>query len=91
MGAYSVRAARLKWLDRAGAVLLITLATVGLLSLILPTLIVVIESFDTRRFIAFPPVGFSFDRYRAVMKSDFLIQAAELSFLCSLATVSCWT
>lgn len=80
--------ARSKWLDRLGAILLGTLAAGGLLSLVLPTLIVIVESFDTRRFIAFPPQGFSFDRYVAVFHSDFLIQAAELSFACSLVTIA---
>jgi len=75
-------------LDHVGAVLLFSLAAVGLLSLVLPTLIVVIESFDTRRFIAFPPIGFSFERYLAVIHSDIIVQSAQLSFLCSLATVS---
>jgi putative spermidine/putrescine transport system permease protein len=78
----------MQWLDRFGAALLITLATLGLLSLFLPTLIVVIESFDTRSFIAFPPVGFSLARYRSVLGSDIIVQSAELSFLCSLATVA---
>ncbi len=77
-----------QWLDRFGAAVLITLATLGLLSLFLPTLIVVIESFDTRSFIAFPPAGFSLARYRGVIGSDIIVQSAELSFLCSLATVA---
>jgi len=77
-----------QWLDRFGGAILITLATVGLLSLILPTLIVVVESFDTRSFIAFPPEGFSFARYRDVLGSEIIVQSAELSFLCSLATVA---
>ncbi len=77
-----------QWLDRFGAVILITLATLGLISLFLPTLIVIIESFDTRSFIAFPPEGFSLSRYRGVLGSDIIIQSAELSFLCSLATVA---
>jgi len=77
-----------KWLDRFGAVVLVTLATLGLLSLFLPTLIVVIESFDTRSFIAFPPAGFSLARYRGVLGSKSIVQSAELSFLCSLVTVA---
>ena len=77
-----------RWLDRFGAILLVTLASIGLLSLIIPTLIVIVESFDTRRFIAFPPQGFSVDRYISVFHSAFLIQAAELSLLCSSITIS---
>ena len=75
------------WLDRLGAVLLITLAAIGLISLIVPTLIVVVESFDNRRLIAFPPAGFSFDRYRAVFTSDIIINAAELSLVCALIVI----
>jgi putative spermidine/putrescine transport system permease protein len=77
-----------KWLDRLGSTLLVALAVLGLVSLILPTMIVIIESFDTRRFIAFPPAGFSLDRYRGVIHSDVLVKSAELSFFCSLATVT---
>jgi putative spermidine/putrescine transport system permease protein len=83
-----MRDKRSQWLDWLGGALLIGLAAVGLLSLILPTLIVIIESFDTRRFIAFPPAGFSLDRYRGVIHSDVILQSAELSFVCSLATVT---
>jgi putative spermidine/putrescine transport system permease protein len=77
-----------KWLDRLGGALLGTLAGIGLLSLIVPTLVVVIESFDTRRFIAFPPQGFSLARYQAVLHSDVLLSAAGLSLVCALITVS---
>jgi putative spermidine/putrescine transport system permease protein len=76
------------WLDRLGAVLLLALAAIGLLSLILPTLIVVIESFDTRRFIAFPPAGFSLDRYRGVFSSPAIVQSAEISFVCALVVIA---
>jgi putative spermidine/putrescine transport system permease protein len=75
------------WLDRLGAALIVTLAAVGLLSLIVPTLIVVLESFDTRRFLAFPPAGFSLDRYRAVFSSGILVHSAELSFVCALIVI----
>jgi putative spermidine/putrescine transport system permease protein len=76
------------WLDRLGAALLITLAAVGLVSLIVPTLIVVAESFDNRRLIAFPPAGFSLERYRAVFASDVIVNAAELSFFCALIVIT---
>ncbi len=75
-------------IDRLGAVLLITLAAIGLISLIVPTLIVVIESFDTRRLIAFPPAGFSLDRYRAVFASDIIMEAAQLSLFCALIVIA---
>jgi len=76
------------WLDRLGAALLITLAAVGLVSLIVPTLIVVLESFDDRRLISFPPAGFSLERYRAVFASDIIVNAAELSFFCALIVIT---
>jgi putative spermidine/putrescine transport system permease protein len=76
------------WLDRLGSTLLGLLAGIGLLSLILPTLIVVIESFDTRRFIAFPPAGFSLDRYSAVFASDAIVSSAELSFVCAVIVIT---
>jgi putative spermidine/putrescine transport system permease protein len=76
------------WLDRLGAALLAMLAAVGLLSLIVPTLLVVVESFDTRRFVAFPPAGFSLDRYRAVFASGIIVHSTELSFLCALIVIS---
>jgi putative spermidine/putrescine transport system permease protein len=86
--AYDVEVKARIWLDRLGAALLITLAVVGLVSLIVPTLIVVVESFDNRRLIAFPPAGFSLDRYRAVFASDIIVNAAELSFLCALIVIT---
>lgn len=79
---------RHKWLDRAGTVLLVTLAAIGLLSLMLPTIIVVLESFDTRRFIGFPPQGFSLDRYSAIFHSDTILQSAKLSALSAVVTVT---
>ncbi len=88
MDADHSKVGRRRWLDRLGATLLITLATIGLLSLILPTLIVLIESFDTRRFIAFPPAGFSLDRYRGVFSSTAIVQSAELSFGCALVVIA---
>ena len=75
------------WKDRLGAAVLLLLAAVGLLSLILPTVIVVIESFDTRRFIGFPPQGFSLDRYRQVFESRVIIESARLSAITALCTV----
>ena len=88
MDAHSGKIKRSLWLDRFGAVLLFTLAAIGLLSLILPTLIVVMESFDTRRFISFPPAGFSFARYRGVFSSPVIVQSAELSFVCALILIT---
>jgi putative spermidine/putrescine transport system permease protein len=76
------------WTDLLSGIALYTLGAIGLASLLLPTVIVVLASFDTRRFIGFPPVGFSLDRYLAVFHSGFLIQSAELSFAASLATVT---
>jgi putative spermidine/putrescine transport system permease protein len=83
-----VRPERSRWLDLCSGALLYVLATFGLLSLVVPTLIVVVESFDTRSFMAFPPQGFSLDRYIAVFHSEFLIQAAVLSLVCAAITVT---
>jgi putative spermidine/putrescine transport system permease protein len=88
MDAHHVEVKPRVWLDRLSAALLITLAAVGLISLIVPTLIVVVESFDTRRLIAFPPAGFSLDRYRAVFASDIIVQSAELSLVCALLVIT---
>lgn len=84
----AVRPARSRWLDRLGKTVLVGLASLGLISLVVPTLVVIVESFDTRRFIGFPPQGFSFDRYASVFHSDVLIQAAGLSLLCSVITIA---
>ncbi len=88
MDAYNVKITPHVWLDRLGAFLLAILGGIGLISLIVPTLIVVVESFDTRRLISFPPAGFSFDRYRAVFASDTLVDAAELSVICALIVIT---
>ena len=88
MDANNVEVKPRAWLDGLGAALLITLAAVGLVSLIVPTLIVVAESFDNRRLIAFPPAGFSLERYRAVFASDVIVNAAELSFFCALIVIT---
>ena len=58
-----IRQRTIVWSDLIGAVLLGVLATVGIASLIVPTLIVAVTSFDTQEFIGFPPQGFSIERY----------------------------
>lgn len=77
-----------RWLDKIGVALLVLLAAIGLLSLVVPTLIVVVESLDTRRFISFPPQGYSLGRYRDIVRSAIILQSAKLSALTALATVS---
>jgi len=77
-----------RWLDRLGVALLVFLAGIGLLSLVVPTIIVVVESFDTRRFIGFPPQGYSLDRYRDILRSSIILQSAKLSAMTALLTVS---
>jgi putative spermidine/putrescine transport system permease protein len=77
-----------RWLDRLGVTLLVLLAGIGLLSLVVPTIIVVVESFDTRRFIGFPPQGYSLDRYRDILRSPIILQSAKLSAITALATVT---
>ena len=73
------RRRRLAWGDMLGKVLLISLAVAGLLCLIVPTVIVIITSFDTRQFIGFPPAGFSFKRYVQILNSPSILESARLS------------
>jgi putative spermidine/putrescine transport system permease protein len=67
------------WGDRLGGALLVGLAVAGLLCLIVPTVIVIITSFDTRQFIGFPPAGFSFKRYLQILNSPSILESARLS------------
>jgi putative spermidine/putrescine transport system permease protein len=62
-----------------GGALLVSLAVAGLLCLIVPTIIVIVTSFDTRQFIGFPPAGFSFKRYVQILNSPSILESARLS------------
>jgi len=67
-------------LDRLGIGLLIGVAVLSLALLLLPSLIVVLVSFDTRAFISFPPQGFTLNWYRRVFEHEVLLGAMWTSF-----------
>ncbi len=79
---------KIVWMDLIGAVLVGGLAAVGLASLMVPTIIVAITSFDTQQFIGFPPRGFSLDRYREMMHSPAVLRAARISGLTATFSVA---
>lgn len=79
---------RRDWKDMAGGGLLYSLAAFSLAALVIPTLVVVITSFDTRAFIGFPPAGFSLDRYAQIFRSRAILQSAATSFGAALLTVA---
>lgn len=57
---------RAEVLDRLGIAAIVGVAILALGLLLLPAVIVVVMSFDTRGYISFPPQGFTFDWYRKV-------------------------
>ncbi|WP_420102616.1 ABC transporter permease [Bosea sp. (in: a-proteobacteria)] len=63
------------WLDRCGIGLLIAVALFSLALLLLPAVIVVIMSFDTRGYISFPPAGFTVDWYVRLFSQPVLMGA----------------
>lgn len=63
------------WLDRLGIGALIGVGLFSLALLLLPAVIVVIMSFDTRGYISFPPAGFTFDWYRRLFAQPVLMGA----------------
>lgn len=73
--------------DRAWNVLMRGLAWLGVWALILPTVIVVITSFDTRSFISFPPEGFSVERFTEMVQNEEIRSAALSSFVVAVGAV----
>jgi putative spermidine/putrescine transport system permease protein len=69
-----------EWLDRLGVAVIIAVAILALGLLLLPSLIVLIISFDTRAFISFPPQGFTFRWYEQVFQHPVLVGAMWTSF-----------
>jgi putative spermidine/putrescine transport system permease protein len=63
------------WLDRLGVGALIGVAVFSLALLLLPAVIVVIMSFDTRGYISFPPAGFTFAWYARLFSQPVLMGA----------------
>lgn len=62
-------------LDRLGIGVIVALAVTALALLLLPAVIVVIMSFDTRGYISFPPAGFTLDWYYKVFNQPVLVNA----------------
>ena len=70
--------------DAAGAVVLAGLATVALIVLVAPLLVVVLISFDAREYIGFPPERLSLRWYQALWGHAQLIDAAKVSLRVAL-------
>jgi putative spermidine/putrescine transport system permease protein len=81
---------RAELLDRLGIGLVITLAAFSLALLVLPSIIVVMISFDTRAFISFPPQGFTLEWYRRLFQQPALVEAMLTSLKVGLyVTIAC--
>ena len=66
--------------DRIGVGLIVGVAILALALLLLPSVVVVAISFDTRAFISFPPQGFTFRWYQQVFQHPVLVGAMWTSF-----------
>jgi putative spermidine/putrescine transport system permease protein len=76
--------------DRLGVALVVALAVVSLALLVLPSIIVVMISFDTRAFISFPPQGFTLRWYQEVFAHPALVGAMWTSLKVGLmVTAAC--
>lgn len=74
--------------DAVGAFALIALATVALVALLFPMVVIVLVSFDTGPILRFPPQDFSLARYAAVPGLEGFLDAITLSLGVALATVA---
>jgi putative spermidine/putrescine transport system permease protein len=61
--------------DRLGIGLIVAVAILALGLLLMPAVVVVLMSFDTRLYISFPPQGFTLDWYRRVFAQPVLMGA----------------
>jgi putative spermidine/putrescine transport system permease protein len=61
--------------DALGIGAIIALALLALVILVAPSIIVLMISFDTRAFVAFPPQGFTLDWYARVFQQQVLVEA----------------
>ncbi|WP_417480603.1 ABC transporter permease [Maricaulis maris] len=61
-------------LDRIGLWIIGAIAVFAMVLLFLPSLVVLIISFDTRRYVSFPPEGFTFDWYRQVFQHEAVVE-----------------
>ncbi len=75
------------WSDVAGGLLLYGLAAFSLLVLVAPSLVVIGISFTEKRYISFPPEGFTFHWYWAILEKQQLIDAVGVSVRISLAVM----
>jgi putative spermidine/putrescine transport system permease protein len=62
-------------IDALGIGAIILLAVLALVILVAPSIIVLMISFDTRAFVAFPPQGFTLDWYARVFQQQVLVEA----------------
>lgn len=74
--------------DAAWRVSLGLLCVIGLLALVVPTVIIIVTSFDTRDFISFPPEGFTLDRFVDLVEDRAIIDAAISSLGIGVAAVA---
>lgn len=70
---------RRAWIDSFGAVLLAVICAIAITALVLPSIVVVIVSFDDAQFVRFPPEAFSLIQYIHMVQASDLIDAAKLS------------
>lgn len=73
--------------DRVGGGVLLTLASLALLLLVGPSLVVVLISFDGRQYIGFPPSSFSLRWYQALFRHEQILDAALVSLRVALDTM----
>jgi putative spermidine/putrescine transport system permease protein len=80
--------ARKELLDRLGIGAIVAVAILSLGLLVLPSVVVVIISFDTRAFISFPPQGFTLDWYYRVFQQPVLVGAMWTSIKVGLTVTA---
>ncbi len=73
--------------DLIGGAVLYALGGIALLALVGPSLVVIAISFTEKRYISFPPEGFTLDWYRAILDHQQLIDSAVVSTRISLAVM----
>ncbi|MDR1799004.1 MAG: ABC transporter permease [Bifidobacteriaceae bacterium] len=80
-------APRTRAADAGWRIILHGAAAIGLIMLVVPTLIIIITSFDTRNFIGFPPAGFALERFDRLVHDQAIIDAAITSLSVAVAAV----
>lgn len=74
--------------DAAWEWLMRGLAWFGIAALVVPTVIVMVTSFDTRAFISFPPEGLSVARFGEMVANEEIMSAALSSVVVAVAAVA---